>query len=405
MHKLESPAAVRRPFQVVPTSFAFTILLGLFAALPALSIDLSAPTLPFLPQALRTTVTMAGLTLSLFMVGFALGQLSAGSLSDTTGRRPMLLGGLACFTLSGIACALSQSATALIVGRCLQGFGAGSCAVLSFAMVQDLFEGEAARAKRSYVTAVFAAMPVLAPALGSVLVDLFGWRSVHVVLAVGGGVLLALTWACVAESRSRRPELRNPQPGDCRPSLWRDRVFLRVTLVNALSYGVIFSYIAGSPVVIIRQMGYPPLVFAAVFACTAVALTLGAASSGILGRRGTSAAAAIWVSLVATVVATLGLAGFGLAGISMAAIILPLLLVVLFCRGILSPNLQHVAIDRWSERAGTASAFVGVSQLLGGALASVVVAALLPHLRLNAVLAPMAVLAAAACLMWRPPHP
>lgn len=392
-------------FQVAPTSFAFTILLGLFAALPALSIDLSAPTLPFLPRVLQTTVTMAGLTLSLFMVGFALGQLGAGKFSDARGRRPVLLAGLACFTLSGIACSVSQTGLELLVARCLQGFGAGSCAVISFAMVQDLFKGNAARAKRSYVTTVLSAVPVLAPALGSVLLDKFGWRSVHLVLAAGGAVLLAVVGACVPESIRGQREARHRSPGDGLTSLWNDRVFLRTALANALSYGVIFAYIAGSPVVIIHQMGYPPPVFAAIFACTAVALTLGAASSGMLARRAINTAAAIRVSLIVTVAATLALAGVGLAGIAPAAIVVPLLLVVLFCRGILAPNLQHVAIERWSERAGTASALVGVSQLLGGALASVAVAALLPYLGINAVLAPMAVLAAAACLTWRPPGP
>ena len=391
-------------FHVAPTSFVFTILLGLFAALPALSIDLSAPTLPLLPRVLQTTVTIAGLTLSFFMVGFALGQLGAGKLSDARGRRPVLLAGLACFTLSGIACSLSQSGIELLASRCLQGFGAGSCAVISFAVVQDLFEGEAARTKRAYVATVLSAVPVLAPALGSVLVDQFGWRSVHVVLAAGGTVLLAVVGLCVPESRRRQRDAQHGSPGDGPRSLWNDRVFLRTALANALSYGVIFSYIAGSPIVIIRQMGYSQAVFAAVFACTAVALTLGAASSGMLARRGTSTATAIRGGLIVSVAATLALAAFGLTGVS-AAIIVPLLLVVLFCRGIVVPNLQHVAITRWSERAGTASALVGVSQLLGGALASVVVAALLPYLRLNAVLVPMAMLAVAAWLTWRPPRP
>lgn len=401
----EPRLAALQSFQVAPSSFAFTILLGLFAALPALSIDLSAPTLPLLPRVAHTTVTIAGLTLSFFMVGFALGQLGAGKISDASGRRPVLLAGLACFTLAGIACSLSQSGLELLVSRGVQGFGAGSCAVISFAMVQDLFEGETARAKRSYVTTVLSAVPVLAPALGSVLVDRFGWRSVHIVLAAGGAVLLLAVASCVPESLRGQRESQQRSSGDGRASLWNDRVFLRTALVNALSYGVIFSYIAGSPVVIIRQMGYSPAVFAAVFAATAVALTLGAASSGMLARRGASTAAAICGSLLVTVAATLGLAGFGLGGISAAAVMLPLLLVVLFCRGILSPSLQHVAIDRWSARAGSASALVGVSQLLGGALASVAVAALLPYLRLNAVLVPMAVLAAGAWLMWRPLRP
>ena len=86
--------------QISPKSFAFTVLLGLLAALPALSIDVSAPTLALLPTALGTSATLASLTLSLFMVGFALGQLGGGSLSDRYGRRPLLLVGLSCYTLS-----------------------------------------------------------------------------------------------------------------------------------------------------------------------------------------------------------------------------------------------------------------------------------------------------------------
>src|ERR1700690_3976763 len=78
------------PLRIAPRSFAFTVLLGLFAALPAFSVDVSAPTLALLPAALQTTRTLAGLTLSLFMVGFALGQLGGGGLSDRRGRRPVL---------------------------------------------------------------------------------------------------------------------------------------------------------------------------------------------------------------------------------------------------------------------------------------------------------------------------
>src|SRR4030088_772037 len=118
-------------------------MLGLFAALPALSVDVSAPTLALLPSVLHTSRTLAGLTLSLFMVGFALGQLLGGSLSDDRGRRPVLLGGLVCFTLSAIACAFSRSGAVLALCRLIQGFGAGACFVISFAMVQDLFEGDA----------------------------------------------------------------------------------------------------------------------------------------------------------------------------------------------------------------------------------------------------------------------
>jgi DHA1 family bicyclomycin/chloramphenicol resistance-like MFS transporter len=391
--------------RIAPKSFAFTVLLGLFAALPALSIDVSAPTLALLPKALGTSPTIAGLTLSLFMVGFALGQFGGGGLSDGRGRRPVLLGGLACFTLAGIACSLSTSGNALAISRFIQGFGAGACSVISLAMVQDLFEGDAARAKRSYVIVVFGAVPILAPALGSVLTDVSGWRAVHGVLAVAGGLLLIVTWAGVAESRLTRLKAsaqsigtQSIQNGTVR--LRDDAGFVRIALANALSYGGIFAYIAGSPIIIIGQMGLSSTVFAGVFASTAASLAAGAWTNGRLTRRGVEAATLLGPSLIVAAGATIILAAVSLSGVTSGWILVPLLLVVLFTRGVIAPNLQHLAIDRQRERAGAASAAVGVSQLLSGALASAAVAALLPALGPSAVAIPMALLAIAALAAW-----
>jgi MFS transporter, DHA1 family, multidrug resistance protein len=387
--------------QIAPKSRGFTVVLGLFAALPALSIDLSAPTLPLLPDALGISRAVAGLTLSLFMVGFAVGQLGGGNLSDRQGRRPALLSGLAGFTVAGIACALALSGGALAFSRLIQGFCAGVCAVVAFAMVQDLFEGDTARAKRSYVTMIFTAVPILAPALGSVLTDRFGWRSVHGILAVGGALLFVVTWFGVAESWFPSPG-KVPRIADRTAArIWGDSSFVCITLANALSYGCIFAYIAGSPVIIIGQMGLPSTVFAGVFACTAAALAAGAWTSGELSRRGTGAADLLDVSLVVAAGAAVALAVASLYGIMAGTILVPLLMVVLFTRGLIAPNMQHLAIGRQRERAGVASAAVGVSQLLSGAAASAVVAVLLPMFGTGAVAYPMALLATAALLPWR----
>jgi DHA1 family bicyclomycin/chloramphenicol resistance-like MFS transporter len=387
--------------QIAPKSRGFTVVLGLFAALPALSIDMSAPTLPLLPDALGTSRAIAGLTLSLFVVGFAVGQLGGGTLSDRQGRRPVLLSGLAGFTVAGVSCALALSGSALAFSRLIQGFCAGVCSVVAFAMVQDLFEGDTARAKRSYVTMIFTAVPILAPALGSVLTDRFGWRSVHGILAVGGVLLSIVTWLGVAESKFPSPRNVSRITDRTTAPVWSDSSFVCITLANALSYGCIFAYIAGSPVIIIGQMGLPSTVFAGVFACTAIALAAGAWTSGLLSRRGIAAAVLLDVSLVVAAGAAVALAVASLSGVVAGAIIVPLLMVVLFTRGLIAPNMQHLAIERQRERAGVASAAVGVSQLLSGAAASAVVAVLLPMLGTGAVAYPMALLATAALLPWR----
>ncbi len=384
-----------------PASFAFTVLLGLLAALPALSIDMSAPTLVFLPQAFGTSAMVAGLTLSLFMGGFALRQLGGGLLSDRFGRRPVLLVALVCYSAAGAACALAPTAYALVFSRLVQGVGAGSCSVQAFAIVQDLFEGDAARAKRSYVTVIFGIVPMFAPAVGSLLSGLAGWRSVHSVLALAGGLLLIVTWQALAESSPGKLKVSAPPIAAAAKHIWRDSSFVGLATANALSYGCVFAYIAGSPVVIMSQLGLSSAVFAGLFACTAAALTAGAWTSGRLARNGFGAVALLGPSLTAGAAVAVALGAASLAHVTSGMVLVPLLLIMAFARGITAPNLQHLAIERRRGQAGAASAVIGISQILAGALASAGVAVLLSRLGPAAVAIPMALLASAALLVWR----
>ena len=394
--KDQSDSATDMPLSWLrPDGRAFTVFLGLLAALPTLSIDLSAPTLPVLPGALHTTVTMAGLTISLFMAGFAAGQLVAGPRSDRVGRRPVLLAAVGLYTVTALACTLATSGAMLVATRLVQGIGAGACAVISFAVVQDLFTGEAARIKRAYVAVMVAVMPILAPAIGSVLTAFAGWRSVHAVLVAGGVVLGLVAWSGFGESR---PARRGGEPAGI-GSVLRDGPFVAVALSNALSYAAIFTYIAGSPLVIVGVWRLPPFVFPAVFAATAISLTGGALTSSRLARLGMPAGAVVRVSLLVQVVAGIALAICNETRLSHAVLLAPLL-AVLFARGVIAPNLQHLAIERGNDQAGVASAALGVSQLFAGAVASGVVAWILPALGARAIALPLALLASAALLSW-----
>jgi MFS transporter, DHA1 family, multidrug resistance protein len=370
------------------------------AALPALSIDISAPTLVLLQKALGTSGIISGLTLSSFMGGFAIGQLLGGRSSDHSGRRPVMLAGLICYSIASVACALSPSGPILVISRFVQGLGAGACSVLSFAVVQDLFEGDAARTKRSYVTVIFGIVPMLAPALGSLLSYFVGWRSIHAMLALIGGSLLVVTWCCFAESKGIKPTISTSMGTTGAVRLRDDFRFIGLILANAFSYGSIFAYIAGAPMIMIGEMKLSSAAFAGVFACTSAALTAGAWASGQLSRRGFGAAALLGLSLKIAAAATLALAAACLAGVTSGAILLPLLLITLFARGVIAPNLQHLAIEQRRDQAGAASAAVGVSQLLWGALTSAVVAFLLPGFGASGVAMPMALLAAAALARW-----
>jgi DHA1 family bicyclomycin/chloramphenicol resistance-like MFS transporter len=384
-----------------PNSLLFTIFLGVLAALPAMSIDISAPTLVVLPTVLDTSKFVAGLTISLFMVGFALGQLIGGRLSDRRGRKRILLAGLVLYSIASIMCGLSATGPGMVASRFAQGIGAGICAVISFAIIQDLFEGAAARSKRAYVTVVVGAGPMLAPAVGAIILEFAGWRAIHVLLALGGILLLAVVKLWLAESLPEsKPasELAIGQP----QRLWQDTRFVNLAIVNALSYGALFAYIAGSPVVVMEYFHGTSSCYAAVFACIAMSQTIGAWTGGRLARKGVAAESLLAASLATSAIASIGLGAVFFADRALSApAALCLLCLMAFCRGIISPNLQHLAIERQRQRAGTASAAFGVAQLLGGALSSLVVAGLLSVLGPFAVVGPIGFCSLTAAAMWR----
>lgn len=385
--------------RVSPDSRAVTFLLGALAALPALSIDISAPTLVLLERALGTTATIAGLTLSLFMVGFAMGQFAGGYGSDSYGRRPVLLASLAVYIIAGAGCAAATSGPMLAALRGVQGVAAGACSVLAFALVQDLFEGEVARRKRSFVTVVFGFVPILAPALGAWLSALATWRATHGVLAAAGVFLLgAVAWTAIGTAPRAPPEAGQAQAP--LPPLTKDAPFVRVAAINALSYGSIFTYIAGAPTVIMGIFGHTPAVYAAVFAGTASALTVGAFANARLVRGSAAANRAVAICLGISGGVSILLVLCWLVQPRAALLPLALIVIILFCRGFLAPNLQHIAIERRRSRAGSASAVVGVSQILCGSLTSAIVAVLLPSAGVFAVAIPTLACTGAAGWLW-----
>ncbi len=387
--------------QIPLSSSRFTLLLGLIAGLPALSIDLSAPSLAILPAALSTTVFVAGLSLSLFVLGFGLGQLAGGRASDQIGRRATLLTALILYVLAGVCCSIATTGGQLATARLLQGAAAGACSVQAFAIVQDLFTGELARRKLAYVNVVLTVMPMLAPALGAVIIHFASWRMLHISMAVGGLLLTAIVAVFVRESRPARPRMQWRGIGFADAiGLLHDRGFRNIAFVNALSYGSIFAYIAGAPVVIILQFGYTNTAYAMIFACTAAALSAGSMANVRLSRR-LDCRSLVRPALLIQAVANVGLViDAAAAPLSATWTLLPLLVVGCFMRGIIAPNLVHAALSHHREQAGLAAALVGLMQLMTAAAASAVLARLLNYYGAASVAGTMAGLSLASILVW-----
>ncbi|WP_175153818.1 multidrug effflux MFS transporter [Paraburkholderia ultramafica] len=356
-------------------SSAFILMLGALSALPPLATDMGLPALPDIADSLSTSLSNAGLTLSVFLLGFALAPVAFSPLSDRFGRRPLLLAGLSVYGLAGIACSLAPTIALVLGGRLLQGMGAGMAAAMPLAIIRDSFSGNDARTRLSYVTLVLSIAPLIAPSIGSALLALTGWRGIYGLLGAAGVALFAVIWFGFAETRAAN-ENSGITPGELVSTygdLLSHRSFVGFVLLNAFSFAGMFSFIAGCPLVILKGMGLGNFAFSMTFACAGAGTIVGSLLNGGLSGRGIPSSVLLKVGLTASVCATMALLLVSLSGRDSLYWLLPLLVLNNASYGVLGPNAVHEALQPMAEVAGAASAVLRCIQMLMGAAASALV--------------------------------
>jgi len=249
-----------------------TILtVALIVGISPFATDMYIPALPAIARDLGASTAQVQLSLTAFLVSFAVGQIVIGPISDGTGRRRILLGGTAVFALASLACAIAPDATTLVVARVAQGLGGAAGSVAARAMVGDTTTGVVRSRLFATLAAINAVGPVVAPLVGGVVLSVSSWRATFVVLAVLG---VALTAAAAA----RLPEtLVDPEPGagSLSASLRRMGALLamprfRWYLVTGCAATIgFFSYIATSSFVFQEQYGFGEGLYTLVFASNA----------------------------------------------------------------------------------------------------------------------------------------
>lgn len=341
------------------------VVLGSLSAFAPLSIDMYLPAFPAMARELTATPSDIQLTLTACTIGLAVGQLIAGPLSDRLGRRRPLLVGLAIYLLASVACVVAPSALSLTVLRLVQGIGGAAGIVISRAVARDLFEGRELAKFFSLLMLVNSLGPVVAPALGAVVLHWTTWRGVFVVLSVIGLLLLVMTTLALAESLPRE---RRSRGGLSIGSLLADRVFLGYALSCALAFAALFAYISGSSFVLQNTYGLSAPLFSLVFGVNSLAIMAASqVNSWLLNRfspRRLLAAGLIGTVLGAVALLASVLAGFGLPGV------LPALFVLAAAVGMVFPNATALAMADHPDKAGNASALLGTSQFLIGGLAA-----------------------------------
>jgi DHA1 family bicyclomycin/chloramphenicol resistance-like MFS transporter len=328
------------------------------------------PACPTIAAELSCPVGTVQLTLAVFLLGLAAGQVLWGSLADRIGRRIPLLAGCLLFTLTSILCALTDSIELLLVARFVMGVAGSAGSVVPRAIVRDLFE-EAEAARFYALTMLIGGLaPVVAPVLGGLLFEAAGWRPIFWSIAAIGAASFALTAALVPETLP--PAARAaPRPGGLlRTYAWvlSRRAFLAPALALGCSFGMLFSYITSSSLVFITVYGVAPGRFGLLFGAVSLVLYLGALASRWLLLHRDPAALLRLASLVAVAggVGLVACAGTGWGGFPL---FFALLLVSLSNLGLLFPIVTAMTMQPFPAMAGAASALLGILQFLIGALA------------------------------------
>ncbi len=373
------------------------LLAALLAALGTLgpfSIDTYLPAFSGIARSLGATPAQMQQTLSAYLFGFAVMNLFHGALSDSFGRRPVVLWGLALFTLASLGCALSQTIGQLVAFRALQGMSAGAGVVVSRAVIRDMFPPTDAQRVMSQVTIFFGIAPAIAPVLGGLLFVAAGWHSIFWLLVAVGALLLALAgrWlpetlhADARQSFAPRPLLRGYA------SLLRNPRFMLLVLASGVPFNGMFLYVLAAPEWLGTHLGLAPTQFFWFFMLSIGGIMAGAFTSGRLAGRWTQRRQIRWGFAIMLLCA--------LANVALNAMLAPhpawaMLPVAGFAFGwaLMVPVVTLMVLDLAPDRRGMASSLQACVGSLANGLVAGVVAPLVMHSTLGLALASLALLA------------
>ena len=354
-----------------PGAAAPFALLVAVTACGTLGMHLVIPALPATAAALHVSAGTIQLTITLYLIGLAIGQLAYGPISDRFGRRPVLLAGLSLFTLAGAATAIAPSAALLIVARIVQSVGGCAGLVLGRAMVRDAVAGDRAAAQLALLTLVMSLAPAAAPVLGGYMVDWFGWRAAFGLLAVVGAVTTAAAAWRLPETHGNGGGRGAMLANSLR--LLRSRAFRGYALGGACTTTSFYAFMSASPFIFIDRLHRTPQQVGVLYMLLMVGLAAGGLSANRLAGRVPAARILLGANLIAIVAAALFLLAWAIGELTVASVVGTIALFMMGA-GIASPFALTGAISVNPQAIGAASGLYGCVQMLYGALCTVIVA-------------------------------
>jgi len=350
------------------TSKVMLMLLVLMTGIAPISLYMLVPTLPVLAKTFDSSISLAQMTVSMYMVGIACSQLVMGPLSDRFGRRPVLLAGMSLMVAASAACVFAENLPQLIAARFFQALGGASGMVISRAIVRDLYARDQIGARLSLVIAVMMIAQMLSPLTGGLLDLAFGWRAIFcLITAASLATVIAIAFLLPETRRVRAAG--NGFRGDV-GSLFASRAFIGYLLCQVLASQIIFAFAGGGPYIVVTQMGCNSAEYGAWFATTGFAFLIGNVFCVRFAPRH-SLEKLIWFGLALQLAGSLLNLAWSIAGLNQMPLwLFGTQMIVMVANAFVMSNSVAGAISVRPDAAGTASGAMGFLQQGVGSLVS-----------------------------------
>ncbi len=348
-------------------NFEFVAMMAALMSIVALAIDAILPAISNIGEAIKSTDPREHqLLVTMIFLGLGVGQLFFGPISDSFGRKPVVYVGFTIFLLASVICLYAPSLEIMVIGRILQGIGLSAPRTISISIIRDTYEGDYMAKIMSFVVAFFILVPVVAPAIGKLILDAAGWKSIFYVQMVF--VLLVATWFWKRQKETLHPEYKIPFTKhvfiDGVKEFIKYRETVAFTLTSGLVTGAFLVYLSSAQHIFEDQYALKEM-FPYIFAGLAVSIGLSTFLNGTLVMRFGMRKLSLMATIVFCVIAIVYSITFLNSPNPSIYVLVGVLSIQFFCLGFMWGNFRSIAMEPIGHIAGIGAAINGfVSTLL-----------------------------------------
>jgi len=350
--------------------YIILLVLGTLIALGPFSIDAYLPGFESIAQDFNTTISQIGITLTSYFIGISIGQLAYGPIMDKFGRKKPLLIGLAMYLLSALSCMYSPNLEWLIVSRFFLAAGAAAGMVAAKAIVRDIFPVNEVAGAISVLMLIMGGAPIIAPTVGSFIIDSFGWKMIFLFLAIFSGLMIISVTRFLPESivPDRKVDLKPKQVAIKYFGILTHPKFSSFAFAGSFAIGAMFAYISNAPKLFMGNFDLSQKEFGILFGLNAGGLILGSQINRLFLRKFSTLQITLFNSIILVILSLI----FLISSIFEFGFIptVVLLFLMLFLLGFQNPNTTALSLEPFEKKAGRASALIGSLKMILGAFTS-----------------------------------